>query len=176
MEIENLKYPVGRFNWDKNDYTLEELLEFVLQIQAFPNELSKLLNGIQPEQLQNRYREGSWTILQIIHHLADAHLNAWVRTKLLLTEENPVVKPWDENLWAEGRDYGYAYESSYLVLVGVHQRWSLLLLESFKTPELLLRTFFHPEHQKSFSLSQLIAAYAWHGRTHLGHMSLALTK
>jgi hypothetical protein len=176
MNLEELKYPAGKFDATKTDYQLEELLQCVLQIQAFPNELSKLLNGIQPEQLQNRYREGSWTILQIIHHLADAHLNAWTRTKLLLTEENPVIKPWDENLWAEGRDYGYAYESSYLMLVGIHQRWSLLLLECLKQPELLLRTFYHPEREKSFPLSWLIALYAWHGQNHLGHIRLALTQ
>ena len=174
--MEHLKYPVGKFDSEKTDYQLEELLECVLQIQALPNELSKLLNGITAETAENTYRPGGWNIRQIIHHLADAHLNAWVRTKLLLTEENPTVKPWDENAWAEGKDYGFAFEASYLMLVGIHQRWSLLLLETLKMPELLSRTFFHPEHNKSFSLAQLIAMYAWHGNTHLGHIRIALGK
>lgn len=174
--MEHLKYPVGKFDSEKTDYQLEELLECVLQIQALPNELSKLLNGITAETAENSYRPGGWNIRQIIHHLADSHMNAWIRTKLLLSEENPTVKPYDENLWAAERDYGYAYEASYIILVGVHQRWSLLLLDTLKTPELLSRTFFHPEHNKSFSLAQLIAMYAWHGNTHLGHIRIALGK
>ncbi|MFN5218204.1 MAG: YfiT family bacillithiol transferase [Sphingomonadales bacterium] len=174
--MEHLKYPVGKFDSEKTDYQLEELLECVLQIQALPNELSKLLNGITAENAENSYRPGGWNIRQIIHHLADSHMNAWIRTKLLLSEENPTVKPYDENLWAAERDYGYAYEASYIILVGVHQRWSLLLLDTLKTPELLSRTFFHPEHNKSFSLAQLIAMYAWHGNTHLGHIRIALGK
>ncbi|MFM7764019.1 MAG: YfiT family bacillithiol transferase, partial [Sphingomonadales bacterium] len=153
-----------------------EMLEYVLQIQVLPNELSKLLNRISAESTENTYRPGGWNVRQIIHHLADAHLNAWVRTKLTLTEENPTVKPWNENAWAEGKDYGFAYEASFLMLVGIHQRWSLLLLETLKTPELLLRNFFHPEHNKSFTLAQLIAMYAWHGNTHLGHIRIALGK
>lgn len=174
--MEHLKYPVGKFDSEKTEYPLEELLECVLQIQALPNELSKLLNGISAENAENTYRPGGWNVRQIIHHMADAHLNAWVRTKLLLTEDNPTVKPWDENAWAAGKDYGFAFEASYLMLVGIHQRWSLLLLEILKTPELLSRTFFHPEHNKSFSLAQLIAMYAWHGNTHLGHIRIALGK
>ena len=174
--MEHLKYPVGKFDTERTDYPLEEMLEYVLQIQALPNELSKLLNGISAESAENTYRPGGWNVQQIIHHLADAHLNAWVRTKLTLTEENPSVKPWNENAWAEGKDYGFAYEASFLMLVGIHQRWSLLLLETLKTPELLARTFYHPEHNKSFTLAQLIAMYAWHGNTHLGHIRIALGK
>ena len=174
--MEHLKYPIGKFDLEKTDYQLEELLECVLQIQALPNELSKLLNGISAENAENTYRPGGWNVRQIIHHIADSHLNAWVRTKLLLTEDNPTVKPYDENAWAAGKDYGFAFEASYLMLVGIHQRWSLLLLETLKTPELLSRTFFHPEHNKSFSLAQLIAMYAWHGNTHLAHIRIALGK
>ncbi len=174
--MEHLKFPIGKFDSEKTDYQLEELLECVLQIQALPNELSKLLNGISAENAENTYRPGGWNVRQIIHHIADSHLNAWVRTKLLLTEDNPTVKPYDENAWAAGKDYGFAFEASYLMLVGIHQRWSLLLLETLKTPELLSRTFFHPEHNKSFSLAQLIAMYAWHGNTHLAHIRIAIGK
>jgi hypothetical protein len=172
--MEQLKYPIGKFDSNRTDYPLEELLEYVLQIQYLPNELSKFLNLINAENAENSYRPGGWNIRQIIHHLADAHMNAWIRTKLMLSEENPTIKPWDENLWAAERDYGYAFEASYIILVGVHQRWSLLLLDSLKTPEKLHRTFFHPELNKSVSLAQLIAMYAWHGNTHLAHIRLVL--
>lgn len=174
QDLDRLKYPAGKFDSSKTDYQLEELLEYVLQIQALPNELSKALNGITPEGLQKTYRPGGWTVQQIIHHLADSHMNAWIRTKLLLTEDNPTVKPYNQDLWAEGKDYQYTYESSFLMLVGIHQRWSLLLLECLKTPELLLRTYYHPEYQRQVSLAQLIAQYGWHGLTHLGHIQIAL--
>lgn len=174
MEIEALKYPIGRFNWDKIDWQLEELLQAVVKIQTFPNDLAKLIKDIKPEDLTKTYREGGWTVQQIIHHLADSHMNAWIRTKLVLTEDEPTIKPYLEQEWAKGNDYTYTYESSYIVLVGLHQRWSLLLLETLKTPELLLRKYTHPQHGKQFTLAQLIAQYAWHAEHHLAHISLAL--
>lgn len=174
--MEELKYPVGRFDWDKTDWQLEELLESVVKIQSLPNDLAKLINEITKEDLQKTYREGGWNVLQIIHHLADSHMNAWIRTKLVLSEVNPIVKPYQESEWAKEKDYAYTYESSYIILVGLHQRWSLLLLETLKTPELLLRTYFHPEYKKKFTLAQLIACYGWHSRHHLAHIQLALGK
>jgi len=172
--MENLRYPIGRFDKDKNDYQLEELLGFVVQIQSFPGDLAKLINGLTADDLKKTYREGSWNVQQIIHHLADSHMNAWLRTKFCLTEENPTIKPYDENAFAAGIDYGFNHAASYVLLVGLHQRWSLLLLECLKTPELLLRIWTHPEHGKTFTLAQLIAMYAWHGRQHLAHIGLAL--
>ena len=104
MTAEQLKYPIGRFDWERTEWQLEELLEAVLQIQSLPEELSRLLRGVDVNSLNNTYRPGSWTALQVIHHLADSHLNAWVRTKLILTEEEPQIKPWEEELWAQGED------------------------------------------------------------------------
>ncbi len=172
--LEHVKYPIGRFEMDRNDWPLETLLQQVIRIQQLPAELSKLLNGVDKDGLQAQYRPGSWTVLQILHHLADAHMNAWVRTKLVLTEDNPVIKPWDENAWVQGPDYGFAHEASFMLLLGLHQRWSLLLLDCLKKPELLTRTFFHPEHQKTFSLAWLIAMYGWHGHHHLAQIQIAL--
>ncbi len=176
MDLEHLKYPIGKFDYSKTDYELEELLQYVVQIQSLPNELAKLVKDIQPEDLQKTYRPGSWTVTQIIHHLADSHMNAWIRTKLVLTEDNPTIKPYNENEWAIGSDYAFHYESSYVILVALHQRWSLLLLECLKNPALLLRTYFHPQHQKTFTLAQLIAQYGWHGQQHLAHLKIALDK
>ncbi|MBS3913206.1 MAG: putative metal-dependent hydrolase [Bacteroidetes bacterium] len=173
MDLEQLKYPVGKFI-SKPRYELEELLQSVVKIQALPNELAKLLNGITPEQLQKTYRPDGWTAQQVIHHLADSHMNAWIRTKLILTEDNPTVKPYMESVWANGKDYTFTHESSYVILVGLHQRWSLLLLETLKNPELLLRTYFHPEHNKTFDLAYLISLYGWHSDHHLAHIRNAI--
>lgn len=174
MELEQIKYPFGKFDWNKTDYQLEELLQAVVQIQSLPNELAKILKDITPEELQKTYREGGWNVTQIIHHLADSHMNAFIRTKLILTEDNPTIKPYKQDAWAEGKDYQYHYESSYVIVVALHQRWSLLLLEVLKTPELLLRTYFHPDLNKKVTLAQLIALYGWHSMQHLGHLRIAL--
>jgi hypothetical protein len=171
--MEALKYPIGKFV-PKERYELEELLEAVVKIQATPNALAKLIAEIKPEDLLKTYRPDGWNVQQIIHHMADSHMNAWIRTKLILTEDNPTVKPYMESEWAKGKDYTFTHESSYVVLVGLHQRWSLLLLETLKNPELLLRTYFHPEHNKTFSMAYLIALYGWHCEHHLAHIKLAL--
>lgn len=173
MQEELQKYPIGKFDFDKNDYQLEELLGFVVQIQSLPGDLAKLINGRKPEDFDKSYREGGWSVRQIIHHLADSHMHAWTRTKLALTEENPTIKAYNQDLWAAGADYGFNYEASYIIMVGLHQRWSLLLLECLKQPETLLRTWTHPERGKTFTIAQLIAQYAWHGRQHLAHIQLA---
>lgn len=174
MEMDALSYPIGKMDLDKNDYQLEELLGFVVQIQSLPGDLAKLINGITDEQLQKTYRPGGWTVKQIIHHLADSHMNAFIRTKLALSEENPTILPYDQDKWAQEIDYGFNHEASYVLLVGLHQRWSLLLLECLKKPELLLRTYFHPGYNRTFTMAQVIALYAWHGRQHLAHIGLAL--
>jgi hypothetical protein len=166
--------PVEAFDWEKKDWQLEELLQSVVVIQSFPNELAKLLKDITPEKLNAQYREGSWTVNQIVHHLADSHMNAWIRTKQILHADNPTVMPYDQDAWASGVDYQFNYEASYVVVVALHQRWSLLLLEALKTPEKLLRTYFHPEHNKTFTLAQLIAQYGWHCRRHLAQLVFAI--
>lgn len=176
MTEEQLRYPIGRFNWERTDWQLEELLEAVLQIQSLPEELSRLLKGVDADALNKTYRPGSWTALQVIHHLADSHLNAWVRTKLILTEDEPQIKPWEEELWAQGADYSYAYEASFMLLLGLHQRWSLLLLNCLKNPELLLRGMYHPQLERRVSLAQLIAMYGWHSTHHLMHLRIALAQ
>lgn len=159
---------------DRQEWPVETLLEAVIRIQQLPSDISNMLQGVNAAGWKAQYREGSWTVLQILHHLADAHMNAWIRTKLVLSEENPIIKPWDENVWVTGPDYGYSHEASFMVLLGLHQRWSLLLLECLKQPDLLKRTFYHPEHEKTFTLAWLIAIYGWHGHHHLAQMRIAL--
>lgn len=176
MEDIELRYPIGKFDYDKNDYELNELLGFVLAIQELPGKLAKLCTGITEDQLQKTYRPGGWTVKQIMHHLADSHMNAYIRLKLTLTEDTPVVKPYSEEEWAKGVDYGFNYEAAYMILLGLHQKMSLLMLECMKQPELLFRSYMHPQHNKKFTIAQLIAQYGWHSNHHVAHIALALGK
>jgi hypothetical protein len=162
------------FDWDK-DYTLEELLQSVIAIKEFPNKLAKILNALQPEDFEKQYREGSWTITQLIHHLADAHMNAYVRTQHIIHQDTREFQLWDHELWGSGMGSSFHHEASFMILLGLHQKWSLLLLECLKKPEeYLAKSCFHPLPNKMVSLAQLIALYAWHGEHHLNQIILAL--
>jgi uncharacterized damage-inducible protein DinB len=162
------------FDWD-GSCSLGSLLNDVMVIQHFPTELAKVIAQIQADQVDLSYREGGWSIKQIIHHLADAHMNAYVRTKHILAQDQQTIQPYDENLWNEMPDAQFHHEASYLILLGLHQKWSLLLLESLKDPAThLAKTLFHPESERQLSLSDLIRLYAWHGEHHLAQIRYAL--
>lgn len=162
------------FNWEGSN-ALGSLLTDVLTLQQFPTELAKTISLIKDEQWGTSYREGGWNLRQIVHHLADAHLNAYIRTKHILTQDQEIIQPWDENRWAETIDATFHHEASYLILLGLHQKWSLLLLESLKDPATQLsKTMFHPETNRHLSLSDLIRFYAWHGEHHLAQIRYAL--
>lgn len=163
------------FDWDAPT-SLGSLLNDVLIIQQFPTELAKVMATVTEDQWSCSYREGGWSLRQIIHHLADAHLNAYVRTKHILTQDQDLIQPWDENAWAETPDAAFHHEASYLILLGLHQKWSLLLLESLKDPAThFAKTLLHPELGRQVSLSDLIRLYAWHGAHHLEQMKWAIS-
>ncbi|MSP57242.1 MAG: metal-dependent hydrolase [Flavobacteriales bacterium] len=151
------------------------LLEDVMSIEQFPNELAKTLQGINGDQLNLSYRQGAWTIKQIVHHLADSHMNAYIRCKHIITQDQEQIQPYDENAWANTADSNFHHEASYLILLGLHQKWSLLLLESLKDFERqLAKTIVHPETHKTLNLGNLIRLYAWHGSHHLAQIKFAL--
>lgn len=163
------------FDWEAS-VSLGSLLNDVMVIQQFPTELAKVISGITEDQWEKSYREGGWNLRQIVHHLADAHLNAYVRTKHILTQDQDMIQPYNENAWAETPDANFHHEASYLILLGLHQKWSLLLLESLKDPAThLAKTLLHPETGRMVSLSDLIRLYAWHGEHHLAQIRYALT-
>ena len=175
--MENQRYPLGKFDWDQ-DWSLEDLLGAVVRIQNMPNQLAKLLNTEKRDALlKTQYREGSWNVQQIIHHMADSHMQAFSRCKNMLSGTVAEIQPYDENAWSQMGDYEYSYESSYILLVGLHQRWSLLLLNTLKgDPSLLANSMRHPEMDRSISLAQMIALYAWHSDHHLAHIQLCLNQ
>lgn len=171
-ENEHLRFPIGRFE-KKESYTVEELENYIDQIQRLPIELENLMHQIQSTHLKASYREGGWNLRQVVHHIADSHTNALIRIKLALTEENPTIKPYAENAWAELPDtLELPLDISLSLLKPLHTKLAYVLRNI--EDEDFDRTVFHPEHESKLSIGQLTALYAWHGRHHLGHIKLIL--
>jgi hypothetical protein len=171
-EIDKLKYPTGRFS-KPDPITPEHINAWILEIGALPAQLKKQVEGLTKEQLSLRYRPDGWTIRQVVHHLADSHMNSLIRFKLSLTEDNPVIKPYKEDLWAEifdGRDSDTRY--SIQMLEGIHNRW-VYLLKHLK-PEQFDLTFIHPDRKGPQQLKTTLGLYAWHGKHHMAHIQNAL--
>jgi uncharacterized damage-inducible protein DinB len=144
--------------------------EYIEAIAATPARLSDALKGLKPEQLDTRYRPEGWTVRQVVHHVPDSHMNAYTRFKLALTEELPLIKPYDEAKWAElGDARTAAIEPSLALLENLHKRW-VLLLRSLGPAE-WSRKFRHPDHEKPLSLDDSLALYAWHGKHHVVHIT-----
>ncbi|MGN2375634.1 YfiT family bacillithiol transferase [Sphingobacterium spiritivorum] len=163
------KYPIGQFV-KPTEITQPLLTEWITIISALPQDLRKEIETLSDQQLDTPYRDGGWTVRQVVHHYADSHMNAFCRFKLALTEDNPVIKPYFEERWAEHPDgKTISVDSSLAILQGLHQRWTVLL-ESLRETD-LQRTFLHPEHGREISLEEAIGMYAWHCRHHLAHIT-----
>ncbi|SEG26710.1 YfiT family bacillithiol transferase [Algoriphagus boritolerans] len=167
IDIEFLKYPIGKFK-------LPELVspamidEAIVQIKSFPSHLFKAVSPRSIGQLDTPYRPGGWTVRQLIHHCADSHMNAFIRYKLALTEENPTIKPYDEAAWANLSDATLPIESSLAIIQAIHFKWGILL-DSMK-PEDFKKTYFHPEKNRNQELEEVTLMYAWHSQHHLAHI------
>jgi len=166
--MENLKYPIGRFELGKT-YTMAETKSQILTISALPSKLLNVVNVLNEAQLETPYRPEGWTVRQTVHHIADSHLNAFARFKLALTEDNPTIKPYEEHLWAELADGKTApVDWSLQLLKYVHLRW-ILLLNSLTDAD-FQRTYLHPETKRIFTLQEVVALYAWHSEHHYEHI------
>lgn len=167
-DLEGLRYPVGRFS-RRDDLTAEERSGLIDEIAAFPNRLRNAVAGRSPGQLDTPYRPDGWTVRQVVHHVADSHVNAYVRFKLALTEDRPTIKPYDQAAWAELPDARTEpVEISLDILDAVHHRWTLLLRTL--DGEQWDRAFMHPEIG-AVSLDTNLQLYAWHSRHHLAHVT-----
>lgn len=171
MELEELKYPVGRHQ-SKDEYSLIEIENFIETIRLFPSRLKEAVTNISEEQLNTIYRQEGWTVRQVIHHVADSHMNAVLRFKMALTEDNPTIKPYDEAAFARLHDYELPIEPSVTIIESVHQKWMFIL--SGMKPADFMKTYFHPQHQITFTLQQALATYDWHCRHHLAHVNLVV--
>ena len=168
MQLEQLKYPLGKFDYFK-ELGPTDLAEGIAVIEAFPARLSALAARLTDAQWETSYRADGWTARQVVHHLADSHSNALIRFKLALTEDNPTIKPYRENLWADLPDSVNApVEWSLQILDALHARWTLLLRNMSEAD--FDRTYFHPDSQRTFPLRQVVSLYAWHCNHHYAHV------
>jgi uncharacterized damage-inducible protein DinB len=163
------RFPVGPFQ-SRNELTPDERRAMIDEIAAAPARIREAVRGLTEEQLDTPYREGGWSVRQVVHHVPDSHLNAYVRTKLALTESGPTIKPYDEASWAELEDSrSTPPEVSLSLLEALHIRW-VGLLRSLKEED-FARTFRHPDHGGTQTVDWLIALYSWHGRHHAAHIT-----
>jgi uncharacterized damage-inducible protein DinB len=167
--MSDLRYPVGRFGVE-GEITPARREGWIGEVAEAPGLLRAAVLGLSEEQFDTPYREGGWTVRQVVHHVPDSHLNAYVRFKLALTEENPTIRPYEEARWAELPDTaGTHIGVSLMLLEALHRRW-VVLLRALTEPQ-WARTVYHPESQKQFQLDALLAQYAWHGRHHVAHIT-----
>ncbi len=167
--MDELKYPIGKYI--EQPFSEKQLREWLLDIETLPMHVEHAVLNMDEYQLQTPYRPGGWTVHQVVHHIADSHMNAYIRFKLGLTEDNPTIKPYDEQRWAEMADTkNLPINMSITILFAVHRRW-MEVLNNIKEEE-WNRTVFHPEHQKTMTLWYLLGMYAWHGKHHVGHIKL----
>ena len=169
MELEKLRYPIGQFEAPQV-YTSEILAKAIQTIATFPERLKAEVAHLSQAQLETPYRAEGWTIRQVIHHCADSHMNCFIRIKWTLTENNPTIKFYYENLWAEGIDNKtMPIEPTLQFLEGLHYRLAFVMKSLSETD--LERTYIHPEHNQEWKLKELICMYAWHCSHHLAHIT-----
>lgn len=172
MEIDILKYPVGKVV-KPEVYTDQYRADAIKIIEDLPSQLKKVLSNVDSPKLTARYRPEGWTIQQVVHHLADSHINSFVRFKLALTENNPTIKPYEEKSWAEMIDANDSnIEDSIQIISGIHARW-VKLMRNMSSSD-WDKSFQHPEGNRTISLNFALTIYEWHCRHHLQHIVNAI--
>jgi hypothetical protein len=167
---DDLRYPIGKFEWPTGEITAQQRDAWIAELVRLPDAMRGAVAGLAPAQLETPYRPGGWTVRQVVHHVPDSHLNAYTRFKLALTEEEPTIKPYAEDRWAElGDTFATPVEVSLTLLAALHERW-VALLRTLEPAE-FRRGFRHPEHGRILSLESALALYAWHCRHHVAHIT-----
>jgi hypothetical protein len=172
LNLEKLKFPIGKFQKPES-ISQKDLETWIATIEIFPSKIKQLTTACSEKELNWVYRPNGWTIKQVVHHCADSHINSFVRFKLALTENTPIIKPYEEAKWAELIDgKSHFILPSIQIIEGVHFRW-VSLLKSFGEKE-LKRQFIHPSNNNTISLEETIGLYAWHCNHHLAHIEQAI--
>lgn len=169
LDLEKLKYPIGKFI-APSAYSAEYLSSKIEEITLFPQKLKQETIYLSDEQLDTPYRPDGWTIRQVIHHCAESHMNCFIRIKWALTENNPVIKAYDETLWSELPDtLQMPIQPTLTLLEGLHFRLAFIMKNLSKGE--LEKSFIHPENNSEYKIKQIIATYAWHGNHHLAQIT-----
>jgi hypothetical protein len=166
------RYPIGKYQ--PQPYSDKQLKEWLNDIRFLPVLVENAILNLDEAELDTPYREGGWKISQLVHHIADSHMNAYMRFKLALTEENPTIKPYEEKKWAELADTRLPVNISVTLLHALHARW-FEVAKNISGDE-WNRTVYHPEHKKDISLWYLLGMYSWHGRHHVAHIENSSVK
>jgi uncharacterized damage-inducible protein DinB len=161
------RYPIGQFAMPK-EVTPARRKQAIDEIASTPAKLRAAVKGLNDSQLDTPYRDGGWTVRQVVHHVPDSHMNAFIRLRLALTENKPTIKPYDESLWAKLADAKLPIEVSQTLLDSLHARWDVLW-RSLKTED-YARPLVHPEHGER-SVDWILFLYEWHGKHHTAHIT-----
>lgn len=166
--MEDLRYPIGKYV--PQPFSEKQLQEWLIDITFLPQHLENSILNLDESQLNTPYRPEGWTVKQLVHHVADSHMNAYIRFKLALTEDNPTIKPYDEGAWANLPDTrNLPVNISLTLLHALHARWVEVLKGI--SGEDWNKTVFHPEQKKQITLWHLVGMYAWHGLHHTAHVT-----
>lgn len=162
------RYPIGKY--DPQPFSDTQCQQWLNDIRNLPDALENALNNLDEQQLHTPYREGGWSVHQLVHHVADSHMNAYIRFKLGYTEDNPTIRPYDEKLWATLPDVQHLpVNISITLLFALHKRW-YEFLKDFREND-WNKTVYHPGQSKQLTLWQLMGLYAWHSRHHTAHIT-----
>ena len=165
-------FPIGKLKRPE-EFTETVINKLIQDIRILPEHLKKVSKKIKhKKQLQYSYRDGGWSIEQIIHHTADSHMNAFIRFKLALTENNPTIKAYDQDLWVETADVQLPVKTAVRLLKALHAKWVALLENMDKND--FKRSYYHPEYKTTSTLQDALAVYAWHGKHHVAQIEVAL--
>ncbi len=164
---EDLSFPIGKYK-KVREITPEQRKQFIREIAELPNNLREMVKNMSEEQIDSPYRPAGWTVRQVVHHVGDSHLNSFIRFKLALTEKNPTIRPYAEDLWAETAEYKMPVDVSLNLIDSIHRRW-VALLESMSDED-FARTLNHPQ-TGVWSLENLLGMYVWHGKHHTAHIN-----
>ena len=166
-ELDDLRYPIGRFERPESSEPAERAQQISV-LRLLPSNLQAAVSGLSQPQIDTSYRDGGWTVRQLVHHIADSHANAYVRTKLALTEDWPTIKTYDEAAWARLPDSTLPVDGSMAMIAAMHERW-VTLLESLSGAD-FHKGYNHPELGRQ-ELANVLALYAWHSRHHTAHIT-----
>ena len=165
----DLRYPIGRVQFKEGGVTSTDRRGWIAALEETPANMRRAVAGLTDAQLDTPYRPEGWTVRQVVHHVPDSHLNAFIRVKLALTEDTPRIKPYDQSLWANLPDAKLPIDVSLRLLEAVHERCVALMRALDDSA--WARTWYHPENERTFTLDELLQIYAWHGRHHVAHIT-----